>query len=329
MKYHAFVEALRMESLGFAFGEPWRPSDKAITCVLPVIRDHKGNPTYKILAKAAVKITDTGSINRVKIQNKDDLPVFIRTGELFKGATQERSATISMIVMPGDTVDIPVVCVHASRGIRAGSEFTSYGYVPGNRESYFMDSNIKGFSPNQAHSWAEDRNYVHTMCCAAGEIPSGSIDPGIWGQFTNTGTYKPDDITTAREEATKLFKDLIAKVPLIHNQIGMALIDDKGFHSLDCYDLHTSWKDVKEAIVGKEVLSLSQTDKKKTFTYNPEVAVEEIKQVLGSGFTEKVIISQDGFKTIGMENKNYIGEIVSLNDEVIHMLLCRKWLWNI
>jgi hypothetical protein len=325
MKYNVFMEAMRMESMGFAFGEPWRPSESAITCVVPILRDCEDHPQYLILAKAKkVKISDTGSISKVRIINEEELPVFVRTGELFKGATQERASTCSQIIMPGEKLDIPVVCVHASKGIRAGAELFTHGYVPG-RESLFMQHHMGKRSFGQTNSWAADRAYTTSVYCStrAGSDQRSAEHPATWG-ISGGSSAGSDDLTKARDKANELFKDLIAKVPLFHNQIGMAIINDRGFHSLDCYDLHASWKDVKEAIVGKEVIALSQEDNESVFAFHPDRASRLIKSVLEVGYTEKELISRNGVKIIGLEGNDYIGEVVLLNEEVIHLFLGRN-----
>jgi hypothetical protein len=327
MDLKTFIGALRTETLGLSFGDPWRSSDSSISCVVPILRDLAEDPKYQILAKAkSVKVIDSGSINKVLVTNEGLKPVFIRTGEIFKGATQERASTTSHIIMPGEKVEVDVVCVHASKGIHKGTSFTSHGYTPNNREAFFVGNAMKGMGGGtvQAASWQMDRGYTETLCTTFNQ-PSAPLVPGDMVEgFSSAFDTKADDLSAARDKAASIYKDLVAQVPLYHNQIGMAIIDDKGFYSLDCYDLHLSWKDVKEAIVGKEVLALAQEDSQGVFTYNPERAKSVIQQALEVEYVEKEIISHDKTKVIALDGTDFIGEATLLDDELIHLLISRK-----
>ena len=127
-----------------------------------------------------------------------------------------------------------------------------------------------------------------------------------------------------RDAAKEIFSDVIKRVPLSEDQVGMALIDTKGFHSLDCFDLALSWKELKEAITEKESVQLSEKDGSGVFQYRPEKARESIVEVLGNGWAEKVIFDSAETKTVVLDTDRYSGEAVLLGDSVIHLLLARK-----
>lgn len=330
MKLRPFLEAIRTETLGFGFGSPWRYGENSTGVVLPILREDKEESviTYLLLVEAKeVEIVDTGKIDEVQLINKEELPVFIRMGELLQGSTQERTAIISRLIMPGEKTTIAVKCVHAGRGISPGSIFTSGGYSPG-RETYytsqvFKKGNFSGVS--QGCSWQMDRNFTGAMKSSI-ESWTGRSDSPIINADDMQDAMKvmDDDLKDARDKVAKVYKDIVAKVPLLDYQIGIAILDTNGFDSLDCYDIPNSWKVVKEAMVEKETLSLAQENNSGLFEYKPERAVGIVKDVLGSGFSEKTIIDEKETKTITFAYKDHVGEAVIYNDDVIHLLIARK-----
>ncbi len=336
----AFVGAIRDQSLGISLGYPWRYDKGSVTCVVPIIRvEAEPKERGYLLLSEADKLTvlDGGNINRVQVVNAEDVPVFIRMGEILKGGTQSRAVTFSQVVMPGEKRELSVVCVHASRPIMSGTVLDSAGYVP-NREAFFSMQNM---SPNvaftdQAASWSADREYggeVRSYLAQADPIQA-DLDrmghgAGI-GTVSHPGTGFPDlpledDITSARDTAQKVLDDVLKGVPLFDNQIGVVLIDRRSFYLLDCYDLAASWKVVKEAMVGKECLAIADRDDDSVFLYRPENVHGVIKKVLGQGFSEKDLYAGNGQTlTIGLEFDTFIGEAVILDERVIHLMVVRK-----
>lgn len=327
-KTRAFVEALRTEQLGFFYGKPWRYAKENITCVVPVLRENANELPVKYVTLAGagdkVEIKDTGRIDTALVLNHHELPVYLRMGELLMGDTQNRTLVMSRVVMPGAKVEVDIKCVHAGKGIRTGATFTGGTYTPG-RESYYVNTlhtdGLRGVSQNC--SWKEDRETSKKMKTSF-KTMSDSGARGFSGDdvlVTGFNLTNDDNITKVRDDYNKAIQEVIKAVPLVDNQTGIAIIGQKGFESLDCYDIGTSWKDVKEGMVEKEGLSISQTDTSGVFEYKPDKASQLIKDVLAKGFEEKVLLDEDGCKIITLDFKDYVGEAVELDGEVIHLLV--------
>jgi len=103
------LQTILEEKDNFQFGESWRFSDDSLVAVLPILRKSDKTRNYIILKEAKnVEISDTGQINRVRITNNEDKPVYIRMGEIFTGKTQERIAIRSHVILPKESVDVEV-----------------------------------------------------------------------------------------------------------------------------------------------------------------------------------------------------------------------------
>jgi len=115
------------------FEEPWRYKNTE-GVILPIIARASWERNYVLLSEVQdhVKITDTGSISKLNIENDSDKNVLIRTGEMLKGAsTQPRTFQRSAVIAPNKKSIIDVKCIQASHPIMPLSGFTSTGrYTP-------------------------------------------------------------------------------------------------------------------------------------------------------------------------------------------------------
>jgi len=375
------ISSIREEKNGFKLGKPWRHSDKSLTCVVPILKltsdDERGYITITEAKK--ISITDTGRIDEARIKNNEDMPIFLRLGEILAGGTQERAITSSRIIFPGEEVTIPVACIHLSKGIQKGAEFHFSGYASHKDYSYLRNTHDFG-EANQQESWNLDNTYVtyaNTVLNKHGFETSNNPNPNTnpnttsdetWQQYVSpqdsssnndpnyfwddrtypTGSpqdsippnsphvvrtqqlgyyqvleYK-DDLTTKHNEVNELLADIIKKVPLFEDQIGLALIDPEGFKCLDCYDVKLSYKAIKEALVGKETAAIADTDEENVFEYKPEVAKKAINKVLDNSFVENVVHEHKNCKTITLDLEGYMGEAVLLDNKVVHLVVTRK-----
>ncbi|MFO1172973.1 MAG: DUF6569 family protein [Hyphomicrobiaceae bacterium] len=75
------------------------------------------------LAKGAVTVHETGTVNELAIENTSDEEVFIQSGDIVKGGQQDRTLTVSMIVPPkSGRVPLAAFCVEQGRWAQRGGE---------------------------------------------------------------------------------------------------------------------------------------------------------------------------------------------------------------
>ncbi len=331
MQHRAFLEAIRQETLGFSIGEPWRVGETSIACILPILRDNQDIPAYVLSEGGELEITDTGSISSAKIRNLSDKPLFMRLGEAIKGLTQARTLVSSWIIQPKGELIVPVRCIHASHPISFGAEMKSNGYVPG-RESVYLNATHYGQMAGQQTSWTSDRSYTGMAAegiAARAEgtgLPSGSHDgnAAYSTPYTSPLQAAPDDLLKARDNYSEVFQDVLSKVPLLDTQIGMAVIDMQGFSSLDAFDLHLSWRAVREAMVTKEALNITKESDLSAWEFRSERVKALVKDVLSKGFEERLQYEDDRARVLTLQYKGFIGEVVELDEEIIHLFIGRE-----
>ena len=75
------------------------------------------------LAKDAVRVIETGSVNELQIENTGTEDVFIQAGDIVKGGRQDRVLTMSLLLAPGSgKLGIGAFCVEQGRWAARGTE---------------------------------------------------------------------------------------------------------------------------------------------------------------------------------------------------------------
>ena len=160
---------------GFSFGEVWRYDKDSITAVLPIIHSNGLERGYVTSAEAgkSLVITDTGSIDAVKLENKADQAVLIRTGEIIEGDMQERTFIKSVIIAAHSKMRAYVNCVNAIRPIHGGKNmYVSKVSTPRNSRAHFYRA--KRSMPSQMKTWDNVQAYTDTLRRMSSE-PSGFL----------------------------------------------------------------------------------------------------------------------------------------------------------
>jgi len=136
-------------------GSPWKYSEDALAVVVPILRAKAPERLYKTMYEELkdLGMKDTGSIDKVALQNKTGVPLFVRAGTIFTGSTQNRAAENSTVVQPGKT-EIPVRCVNQTHGISGGAGMKYGDIAPVN-----VTMNLISHA-GQTAVWNSVRNYT-------------------------------------------------------------------------------------------------------------------------------------------------------------------------
>jgi hypothetical protein len=75
------------------------------------------------LAKGAVRVSETGTVNTLTIENFGDEAVFVQAGDVVKGGRQDRTLTVSLLLPPkSGRIPIASFCVEHGRWSARGAE---------------------------------------------------------------------------------------------------------------------------------------------------------------------------------------------------------------
>lgn len=297
-----FMDNVKEEKDGFEFGKVFRFDEESVVAILPVLREKKIKRDYIVLPEAKnVKIEDTGNIDSAKITNNGNKPIYIRSGTILKGQTQERATIIDRIVFPNKTEIIKVVCIHQTRGIASGTKMDYHSLTPSSIDL-----------TSQGAAWGS----VATYCCNMRNSGMTSLTEG--GNFAAS-----DDLVSYVKDFSKEIEKILPKIEYKRNQIGMVLFDVEGVYVIEIFDLTLSWKAIRDDVVKREGEKIVKKDLQGIFQLKPERANELAMAVLGQDYKEKEL-HKNKSATYSLESDNYLGQATTLKDKVIHFNLIRK-----
>jgi hypothetical protein len=346
----AVLLAVAEEKLGFSFGKPDRPSEKSLACILPILRETTFVRQYVTMPETEnVIVTDSGMINKINIKNTGKENVFLRSGTIFEGkGTQSRIITRSAVLFPNSEVALDARCVHASHGIRTGSNFKYGGTVPIAVENA---SYTAGFTPADQHTvWENVTKTTTTMnAMMGGERVSADISgrvPGVRRTFTSRSSgifgssvsipeeqpplssFRQDNLKDNFDAFSQNFDDILSKARLHENQCGLSLITYTGCKTIELFDVPLSWEALhKDAVKRMGTELLRGEDKTNVFEYKPEHAVEAVKKVLTMDFKTNLIYEhkpsngEPHVAIFGLTSKQYVGEVVEMSGQMVHLTI--------
>lgn len=337
------LQAISEEKLGFKFGKPERTDDSSLAVVLPILRKTKEARAYTTYPEAEEKVVvrDTGIIDRMEVENEGDEAVFIRSGTIFKGKTQERALVRSAILFPGQKAGLNVRCVHQSRGIQSGAKGSYGGLTPLNLDQRVYRAGFTG--ANQGEYWGGVTRSVSLMAAASGRKQSDGVgsSPYPVGHISRIGRdpydsgqgytgQRLDDLSSAIGDFSATFDQLLSKVVLHKNQSGIALITDQGCQTIEAFDIPMSWEAIHKDAVGRMGTEILRSDKESVFEYKADNAVKAVRKILGLNYRQNTLYEHKPKKgeprvvITGLTAEKYVGEVAELDGRVIHLVLLRQ-----
>lgn len=352
------------EKNGYKVGEPWRFNELSLVAIVPICRETAQERSYRLFTEmgAGLGITDTGNIDKMQVVNNSEFPVLFKTGDIFTGATQERTVTLSQVVLPGEKTIVDCACVYSTKGIRSGQRVGYGGHVPTkvrrtvyssrgrkssrgparmpwvpegpyNRNEHpladsFYEQGMQQRIWSSVSSYAKEAadshsHYVNFMASAGPEGRREVVDLST-EEVNQTWHKTKDDLKGRLEETEKKFKSAIKSIPKIENQVGMMLAGWQGFDSLDLFNHPDAWEAVRSAILKAEASDISRTSNDDLFQFRPEKALDLLNQLLQNSYVEEPAIKNSRSETILLSSGKLLGEVVILDEEPIHFSLTEK-----
>ena len=284
----------------FRLLEPWRYSSKSLALVVPIVRVRYGSREYIVLDEfpGILSIRDAGRVGKVIVENGSDKHVFIRGGCILEGLTQPRALRYGILVEPGATYTVDVVCVHATSPIRRGKELRPALYVP-----FMLKHVISRGSQNEV--WDSIGRYA----------------------LAYLNRYVPDltEVVRSIEKAQTKIADVIEKFPLVKDQVGVIIVGTKGVEALELFDHPKSWSAIAKN-AGKEFGEiLAEEQEIPIFKPDSEAIKEAINFFLGKikECRETEVFKGKNTYTKLLEGNGIVGEYTVLNNNTIHLMVAR------
>ncbi|MFH1570519.1 MAG: DUF6569 family protein [Gemmatimonadota bacterium] len=129
--------------------------------------------------RKGVRLTDTGMVSQVHVDNPLPASVLVGESEVLMGPTQRRAVQYSCLVPPFRRASLPVNCVEAGQPTVYQAAFTNSGPCPWYLRSFKMEQLAHHGESHQHQIWERIRDYLK----ATGTV-SGTQDVGaVFGTF--------------------------------------------------------------------------------------------------------------------------------------------------
>ena len=336
MLIEQFLNNLNRE-IGYKFGSPWRYSDKSLGVIVPILKTGDiGEREYITLEEAqnkGIDFKDSGSIDKVIIESSWPDPIFIRSGTVLKSqGTQTRAVESSVVIVPKEeknkrtnapeiivtAQEIPVRCIYASKGIRAGSAFTYGGDTPIEVRSMLLSRS------GQRATWKAVQGATHRFMSARVAHGSGTRYGSSGSPMSFTASN--DNLSGVMEEVDKFTADIdeiLKKVPLFEDQVGAVFLDMKDVVGIELFDHPKSWEAIHKEVEKRLGESITHEEEKTFFKPDYEqvksLALSFLKKLIDS---EKIETSKSGDKyaVTLLKGDGIVGEATSINGKIVHLV---------
>jgi DNA-binding Lrp family transcriptional regulator len=318
--FNKVIESIQSLNGTYYLGDPWRLGEKGLTILVPVRCNAPPKRSYILASedKDKVKITDTGQIDKLKVDNKSGSSVFIRGGTVFKGMSgQDRAVVQGVIILPqANGEPIEVKCVHAHRGIVSGGGFKIMNDLAPQKVYSALQSR------DQHRVWGEVQSY--SMKSA-----SRLMDRGFDSVVAHASMSQDPDLAATldvnsknRTDFSDKIMDALSKVPDYEDQVGVAIINVDGVQGLELFDSPESWKALGKEVVKSFSEIFHQDDAvADLFTINMEAVKDKIRSFLKE-LNESIFHLEDG--THAINTKLVTCEYTNLNKDCIHIVITRR-----
>lgn len=310
-----FLQDIGRQRNGYQLGDLWRYSESSLGLLIPILRTRTVRRNYKMVEEAKkVHIEDTGDIGQARVTNDEDTKVFIRSGSILTGGTQERATVSGMVIEPNSVYEAPVKCVHASKGIIMGTSLHVEDVAPPIVQSAL-------FMGSQSAVWGSVSSYTASM--AGSQYRIGTPSPTM-----DRRAGSDDLIGTIREVERKKrdVEDAIKEIPIIPSQVGAIIFDATGIVGLETFDSPLSWKAMHQKVLSKYDDVLAKEQEEPLFTLKESIIPRKIKKFIQDiiDADTKMSHSTESSFTWLIEGDRIIGEFTDINEGIIHLIAFRK-----
>ncbi|MDA8212458.1 MAG: HIRAN domain-containing protein [Clostridia bacterium] len=167
--------------------------------IMPLFSDNLNNGEYILLKDAlaggtlvVTEVSETGTVPRLKVNNRDTKPVLVLAGEELVGAKQNRIVNITIIIPPLAEVIIPVSCVEQSRWAYRSDKFAAGRQANATLRGKLFRTVRRSvretgeYDSDQGMVWAE---VARMHCCLGTSSDTGAMNDAYAGVDEKLGGF--------------------------------------------------------------------------------------------------------------------------------------------
>ncbi|MFH0888514.1 MAG: DUF6569 family protein [Planctomycetota bacterium] len=178
------------------------------------------------LARGIVTVSEqkSATVGTLQVTNHSDKPLFIQGGDVVEGGQQDRAISVSLIIQPRTTVDVPSLCVEPSRWTGQSQFRTSKSYSCSNAMRLAI------LRRNQNAVWEQ----VRQIKAQAEEITKQKSSTSSFTEEITNGQMRK-----ASGEYEKTFAKLAEQYP---DALGLAYILNGEIYAIEFFQSHLLFK---------------------------------------------------------------------------------------
>jgi len=195
----------------FTLSDPVMAHNLTAWFILAPAPPEPGVPDYRVLKKsiedAAAVLHETGSVNKLLIENTDDVDLFIQAGDIVRGGRQDRTLAADFIApCRSGRIPLPAFCVESARRHKRGTEdarrFSSSKHTLSSKKAHFAML----FQRSQAEVWKSVADEQRALTSSLGVSSSSEYSPtslALTYELDHIARTVEDDYNGHLEEAPR------------------------------------------------------------------------------------------------------------------------------
>lgn len=217
--------------------------------VIPLLRAEDQEPKFLTMRQAFAagilvikEISEGGSVPTLFAENRGDLPILLMDGEEVQGAKQNRILNTSVLIAPGNAIQVPVSCTEAGR------------WHYNQREQFQESGNVM---PCVMRAKKTHKVSMNLSAANRYDADQGEVWAEIDALRMQTGAHSETGAMNDVFEQRKI--DLISisqSFPLLSGQCGIIVFSGDRFLGYECLSRSDAWSSLHDKIMSSYAMDV-------------------------------------------------------------------------
>jgi len=285
-------------------GEPVRHAD---LIMYPLLDPGAGESEYDLAGEAlgqgtleVSEVSESGSVQNLKVTNSGKRPVLLLDGEEFEGAKQNRILNVTVMVATDQTITIPVSCVEVGRWAYRSKKFGAADWV--------MDTQGRAM---------QMRSVSESLRTGSRAGDQGAVWAHIDGKAERLDAMSPTGaMSEIYAKHRRRLDDSVRSLTPVEHQVGAVFTSHGQLMGVELFDSPNTLKAVLSKLVRSH--ALDSIDPRTDRTERPTDTIDALLEELGSLDAEEYPAVGLG-QEIRLHGESIEGAALVVAGKVVHL----------